>query len=439
MPPSSATYGGIAAVQKSLNNTILALALPAIVANITTPLLSLVDLAIVGRLGSAAFVAAIAVGGTVCNMLYWLFGFLRTGTSGLTAQAYGMEGRRPASPSATTLIGLRSLLIALALGLLIVILKAPLIHLSLRILDPESSELATAYLRIVLWGAPAVLMQFSLTGWFIGRQNTRTPMIISLVINVTNIAASLLLVYVFHLGIKGVAIGTLSAQWIGAILALILALRTHRGASAVFDLAKLRRFFSINLDIFLRTLCLIAVTVWFTRAGARQGDVMLAVNTLLLQFFTLFSYFMDGFAFAGEALCGKYYGAKDLAALHRCIKALMRWGIALALLATAIYGLGGEAFLHLLTSDVHIVRAAEPYRLWAVAIPLAGFMAFTADGIAIGLTRTRAMLASMAAASAIYFALYFLLTPSLGNHALWLAFLAYLLSRGLLLMRHLNQ
>lgn len=434
MPPSFATSGGIAAVPSKLNKSILALAIPAIVANITTPLLSMVDLAIVGHLGSAAFVAAIAVGGTVCNMLYWLFGFLRFGTSGLTAQAFGAK-----SPEAAT-TGIRSMLIALVLGGLIVAFHIPLIRLALDIMDPEaeSATLAASYLRIVLFGAPAVLLQYSLTGWFVGRQDTRTPMLIALVINVVNIVASLLLVYCLHLDICGVASGTLFSQWVGAILGFILALRGGISSGTeswrqIFDSQKLKRFFAINADIFLRTLCLIGVTLWFTRTGARQGDVMLAVNTLLLQFFTLFSYFMDGFAFAAEALCGKCVGAKDLAGLKRCMKAIMRWGLAIALVATAIYGLGGEAFLRLLTSEVHVIHAAEPYRLWAVAIPIAGFMAFTADGIAIGITHTRAMLASMAAATLIYFALYFVLRHALGNHALWLAFTTYLLVRGIAL------
>lgn len=414
----------------SLNKSILALAVPAIVANITTPLLSLVDIAIVGHLGSAAFVGAIAVGGTMFNMLYWLFGFLRFGTSGLTAQAVGRN-----DSADRQLTGLRSLLIGATFGLLLILLSRPIATLALDIMDPDAPTRAMAalYFSTLIWGAPAVLMQYALTGWFVGSQNTRLPMIISLVINLVNILASLLLVYGLNLGIRGVALGTLIAQWTGCLLALFLARLRPAPLADILRADCLRRFFSVNISIFLRTLCLIAVTVWFTRAGARQGEVMLAVNTLLLQLFTLFSYFMDGFAFAAEALCGKFFGAGDRAGLRRCIRRFMLWGGAVAIVFTAIYAIGGEGFLCLLTDDGIVLDAAREFRLWGIAIPLAGFMAFTWDGIIIGLTRTRLMLVSMAAATALFFLLWALLSPLLGNHALWLAFVAYLLTRGLLL------
>jgi len=414
----------------SLNRSILTLALPAIVANITTPLLSLVDIAIVGHLGSAAFVAAIAVGGSLFNMIYWLFGFLRFGTSGLTAQAYGRGDTHD-----RRLIGLRSMLIAAGMGLALIVLQRPIGHAAMAIMDPDPNTrgLALTYFRILIYGTPAVLLQYALSGWFVGSQDTRSPMIISLVINVVNIASSLLLVYAFGLGIEGVAAGTLIAQWTGCMLALALAKPRPMPTAEIWRRDELRRFFAINVSIFLRTLCLIAVTVWFTRAGARQGTVILAVNTLLLQLFTLFSYFMDGFAFAAEALCGKYSGAGDADGLRRCINRFLSWGAAVAIAFTALYAIGGTGFLGLLTDDASVLDASADYHLWGVAIPLAGFMAFTWDGITIGTTRTNLMLISMAAATALFFMLQYLLAPALGNHALWLAFTAYLLTRGLLL------
>lgn len=417
--------------KSSLNKSIPALALPAIVSNITTPLLSLVDIAIVGHLGSAAFVAAIAVGGTLFNMLYWLFGFLRFGTSGLTAQAYGKGDREERDA-----ILRQSLTIAIIFGAALIVLQWPLGKLAMLLLnpDPETERLATVYFRILIYGAPAVLMQYALTGWFVGNQNTRAPMWISLAVNVINIAASLLLVFVFGLELRGVALGTLIAQWSGIIIAFMFVGTLPRTSAKS---ANLRRFFAINADIFLRTLCLIAVTVWFTRLGASQGTVILAVNTLLLQLFTLFSYFMDGFAFAAEALCGKFLGARNFAGLRRCITRIELWSAAMALIFTLVYAIGGNDFLRLLTDDEAILRAAEPYRLWAVAIPFAGFMAFTWDGIAIGTTRTRMMLLSMAAATAIFFSLNAVLSSlsAYANHGLWLSFLLYLLTRGLLLKR----
>lgn len=425
--------------RNSLNRQILALAIPAIIANITTPLLSLVDIAIVGRLGSPAYVGAVAVGGTLFSMLYWLFSFLRFGTSGLTAQSLG-EG----NDEKLRLTLLRSLMIAAIASLLLILLHRPLGGIALDFMDTdaETRRLAEIYFNLLIFGAPAVLAQYALTGWFVGRQDTRTPMWLSLVINVTNIGASLILVFGLGMKIEGVALGTLIAQWVGSIAGLIVAAKRislrRINLRSVINLPELKRFFSVNFDIFLRTLCLIAVSVWFTRSGASQGPEILAVNSMLLQLFILFSYFMDGFAFAAEALCGKLVGAGEHLQLKKAISTLLRWGLSMALIFTVIYAAGGEAFLRLLTDDGGIIHASEPYRLWAAAIPLAGFMAFTADGIVIGLTRTRVMLGSMAIATAAYFILWLWLSPILGNHALWIAFLTYLLLRGVLILSFLK-
>lgn len=429
---SSAISGGIPAVQKnSLNRQILGLAIPAIVANITTPLLSLVDVAIVGRLGSAAYLGAIAVGGTMFNLLYWLFGFLRTGTSGLTAQA---EGRQ--SPAEATIVLLRSLALSAIFAITLIAVNRPLGQLLLHCIDPDAdtTPMAWQYFSILIWGAPASLGMFALTGWFIGRQDTRATMRISLLVNIVNIVSSLTLVGLCGWKIDGVATGTLIAQWGGFIAAICYAVRRYKitllcHISMIFKGAELQRFFSINTDIFLRTLCLIAVTLWFTRSGAEQGTVMLAVNTLLMQFFTLFSYFMDGFAFAAEALCGKACGANDKTLMRQTIRALMRYGATIATLFTALYFLGSEWFLNVITTDKDVIVTAGDYRLWAVAVPFSGFMAFTWDGILIGTTRTRLMLATIIAASAAFFILKYTLSPILANHALWIAFLSYLVIR----------
>lgn len=413
----------------------MALAIPAIVANITTPLLSLVDLAIVGHLGSPVYVGAIAIGGTVFNMLYWLFGFLRFGTSGLTAQAYGAGNRAEQSK-----VGLRALLVAVMLGLALVSLQYPIKCLSFEIMRPDEAirPVAEVYFNILIYGAPAVLIQYSLTGWFVGVQNTRVPMYVSLFVNVVNIALSLLFVYVCDMGIKGVAYGSLIAQWSGCFVALAAARLPMAQVRYAWNVKAIRRFFSINADIFLRTLCLIAVTVWFTRSGAEQGAIILSVNTLLMQLFTLFSYFMDGFAFAAEALCGKYYGAADMAGLRRCMRRFVQWGLVMAGIFTAIYAIGGHSVIAMLTDDVVIRSAAADYSCWAVLVPICGFLAFTADGFAIGLTRTRTMFLSMLASTMLFFGLYFLLVAEIGNHALWIAFIAYLLGRGVLLFARLN-
>lgn len=420
-------------LKNSLDRQILGLALPAIVANITTPLLSLVDVAIVGHLGSAVYVGAIAVGGSIFSMLYWLFGFLRFGTSGLTAQALGRGSARQ-----TSLLLQRSLLIALGFGIILITAHYPLGHAALSFMDTDADTAGKAwlYFSILIYGAPASLATFALTGWFVGMQDTRTPMWISLLVNVVNITASLILVYAMDYDLAGVAYGTLLAQWAGFIVSAATCAIHYKvrpqPLSELLHVSELKTFFKVNTDIFLRTVCLIAVTVWFTRTGAGLGPVMLAVNTLLMQFFILFSYIMDGFAFAGEAICGKSYGASDSHSLSRQIHRLLQWGLALATVFTAGYALGGQYLITLLTNDSGVIETAEKYRLWAAGIPLAGFMAFTWDGVLTGVTRTRLMLGTMSAASAIFFILYLLLFPAIGNHGLWTAFLAYLFTRGCL-------
>ncbi|MCM1068055.1 MAG: MATE family efflux transporter [Muribaculaceae bacterium] len=410
---------------------ILAIALPAIVSNITTPLLGLVDVAVTGRIGAAVYIGAIAVGGTMFNMIYWLFGFLRMGSGGLTAQAYGAgDARRQA------LVLYRALLIALAAGVLMVLLSKPLAALVLGFMDADgaTAALAAEYFGICIYGAPAVLAGYALAGWFIGMQNSRAAMWMAILTNVVNIAVSMTLVFGLDRKIAGVATGTMSAQWAGVLLGLIIVLRKYRPAlpplQSLLHRRELAAFFSINADIFLRTCCLVAVTVWFTHAGALQGTDILAANALLLQLFMLFSYFMDGFAYAGEALAGKYAGRADRASLATLISSLMRTGLRWALLFAVLYGLFGEWFMRMLAEVPEVVTTAKEYLWWAVLIPLCGFLAFIWDGIFVGLVATRAMLVSMAIAIAVFFGLYFSLRSTLANDALWLAFDVYLLVRG---------
>lgn len=392
----------------------------------------MVDLAIVGHMGDAAFIAAIALGGTIFSMIYWIFGFLRMGTSGITAQAYGAGDS--AERDATLM---RALAVSTSIGLLLILLQSPLRRMMLYFFgsDPAASALASEYFDVLIYGAPATLGIYALNGWFIGIQNSRLTMWMSLIINIVNIAASLLLVYAARLGIKGVAGGTLIAQWTGFAAGLLMCLPykvSFGGWKAIMRGDRLRRFFSVNRDIFLRTLCLVAVTVWFTRAGARQGDTILAVNALLMQLFLLFSYIMDGFAFAGEAIVGKLAGRGDSDARSersRTIRALFRHGAVISLIFTIAYALFGEEILRLLSDDLSVAAASKEYLWWAVTIPFAGFGAFIWDGIFVGETRTRGMLIAMALAMAVFFATYFILFPYMGNHALWLAFILYLAAR----------
>jgi MATE family multidrug resistance protein len=416
-----------------MNRRILRLALPSIVSNITVPLLGLVDVAIVGHLGDASYIGAIAVGGVLFNLIYWNFGFLRMGTSGLTSQAYGRgdEGE-------TERVLARALAVGGSAALAILLLQYPIERLAFPLLNAsgEVERHAVTYFRVCVWGAPAVLGLYCFKGWFIGMQNSRFPMFIAIAVNVINIACSLCFVYLFRMKVEGVALGTVIAQYSGLALAAWLWSRGHapgRGWHAwrgCFRRREMRRFFAVNRDIFLRTVCLIAVTTFFTSTGARQGEVVLAVNTLLMQLFTLFSYIMDGFAYAAEALVGRYVGERDPRKARRAIRCLFGWGAGMSALFTLLYAAGGGVFLELLTSNREVTRAAGEYFYWVLAIPLAGFAAFLWDGILIGATATRQMLLAMLVAVVAFFAIFYTLHGGSDNHVLWLAFIVYLALRG---------
>ena len=421
---------------KQRDRQILQIALPSIVSNITVPLLGLVDMAIVGHMGGAHYIGAVAVGSMIFNMIYWVFAFLRMGTSGMTSQALG----RRDLPEVVRLL-VRSLTVALLISLAILLLQVPIAWLAFSLMSPTAEILpfALRYFYICIWGAPAMLGLYGLTGWYIGMQNTRLPMFISIMQNVVNIAMSCLLVYCFGMKVEGVAIGTVVAQWAGFLVGLFLLKRNYwRMAKyfqrpGIFLRSAMVRFFSVNRDIFLRTLCLVAVNMYFTSAGAQQGAVILAVNTLLMQLFLLFSYVMDGFAYAGEAMAGKYYGAGNMVALRDTVWRVFRWGGMMALLFTIVYIQGGSDFLSLLTDEQSVVAASAEYLPWAVLIPFAGLAAFVWDGIFIGLTATRSMLMSLVFSALAFFAICFTLVPFFGNHALWLALVVYVIVRGLVL------
>ena len=421
--------------QNNENREILNIALPAIISNITVPLLGLIDVTIVGHLGATSYIGAIAIGSLLFNIIYWLFGFLRMGTGGMTSQAFGANNRQETARLLT-----RSLGVGLIAAILLILFQSPIRWIAFTFISTSSEveRLASLYFHICIWGAPAMLGLYSFTGWFIGMQNSRYPMYIAITQNIVNILASLLFVYVFHMKIEGVAWGTLLAQYAGFIMAFFLwiyrygNLRPHMHWKSLADRQAMSRFFQVNRDIFFRTLCLIAVTTYFTSAGASQGETILAVNTLLMQLFTLFSYFMDGFAYAGEALTGKHIGANDQASLRQLVRRLFVWGIGLSITFTLLYGIGAEEFLRLLTNEDSVIQASSTYYYWALAIPLAGVAAFLYDGIFIGATATSLMLRAMIIASLAFFLVYFGCREALGNHALWMAFITYLALRGIL-------
>lgn len=442
----------------NLNRNILRLAIPSIISNITVPLLGFVDIAIVGHIGNAQYISSVAIGTMIFNSLYWLMLFLRMGTSGMTAQAFGANDRGEVLDTL-----LRTLSVSLILGILLLFLSPLLRPLLIWVMNTPTDvlPLVKTYFNIAIFGAPAMLILYGLTGWFVGMQDTRTPMWVAIIQNLVNIVVSLILVIVLGWKIEGVASGTLVAQWAGALIALAsLGRKLHQpllGTSLkflvknylpkrknIFNRRALHRFFCINRDIFLRTLCMVAVNASFTSFGGRQGTLILSANTLLLMFFTFFSYIMDGFAFAGEAICGKYYGAKETHNIHIATHHLMGFGALMVAVFTSMYILFGTQILNLMTNDSQVIATSTRYLFWAFLIPIAGVAAFIYDGVFIGTTQTHAMLLTTFLSAIIFFTVNILFShPSFFtvtdrykifdvNHILWLSYILFLVIRGLI-------
>jgi len=444
-----------------MNKRILGLAIPNIITNITVPLLGMVDMAIVGHL-STAHLGAIAIGTQIFNLIYWNFGFLRMGTSGFTAQAFGAQDMREA-----VRIFVRAITLAVFIAFLLILLQWPIASLSEIIFrvdsEPRILQLALSYFFVRIWAAPATLGLYAVKGWFIGMQNSKLPMWIAIFLNLVNIGCSLLFVLVLHWDIRGVALGTVIAQYSGLAVGLFFLIKKYghlfshyiqeQGFSfrekvlQIFRDAlhwnEMRRFFKVNGDIFLRTVCLAAVFTFITAASGRISPQVLAIDAVLMQFFTLFSYMMDGFAYAGESLVGRYIGAKDPKSLRLSVRLLLAWGLGLTIFFTAIYAVGGEGFLRLFTDKPDVIEGAKDYMFWTLVIPVCGFSAFLFDGIFVGATATKTMRNCMFIASASFFAIYFIgkylfLTPSrpdytyVWNNILWTAFMVYLALRGIL-------
>lgn len=418
---------------KETDREILGIALPAIIANITIPLLGLLDVGIAGHLGDATLIGAIAVGTMIFNLIYWNFGFLRMGTSGVTAQAYGSGNRQRQA-----LVLQHVVLLGMAIGLAVIVLQWPLKAATLWVIggSPGVNVMAGVYVDVCVWGAPPILAMMGIKGWFLGMQDSRSPMMISIGVNVFNVVFSLVAVYALGMGFVGIAVGTVAAEYAGLALSLGLLWKRQRWVWRCISLRKAvgmrgdRQLRGGNRDIFVRSFLMMLINLFFLSAGARSGDVLLAVNTLIMQMFTLYSYFMDGIAFAGEALVGKAVGRRDGLGLRLCVRRLLLWGGVVMVAFVMCYALFARGIFSLLTSDGAVVAEALRYRWWCVGIPLAGMAAFVWDGVFIGMTRTRGMLLSAALAFAVFFAVYYLAPTQLGNNRLWLAFLSYLAMRG---------
>lgn len=421
-----------------LNKEILQLAIPNIISNISVPLISSVDTGLMGSL-SALHIGAVGLGSMIFNFIYWNFGFLRMGTTGMTAQAYGKN-----NPAAMVHTWGRALIIALLLSGLILLLQQPLASLGFSLMNVASNqhELVATYFYIRIWAAPASLVLVVMMGWFFGMQNAIYPLILTIIINITNILASYILVHYYHLGVAGVAYGTVIAQYVGLISALFLFLYKYKYLFKSFEQSVLLAseeflgFIRINSDIFLRTFCLTIAFGFFYSQSAAAGAEILAVNTILMQFLNWMSFGVDGFAYAAESLVGKYAGANQPTTTRKTIQLSMYWGMALAVFFSLIYGLFGVHLVHLFTDKTAIIEATIPYLWWMVLLPIIGTPCYIWDGIFVGLTAVKAMRNSMLLALIAYLACYLVLSyfyaePAFLSNVLWLSLITFLAVRGL--------
>ena len=444
---------------KPINKDILKLAIPSILANITVPLVGMVDIAVAGHLdvNAATMIGGIAIGSMLFDLLYWNFGFLRVGTGGLAAQAYGRGDRKECARILTRALG-----IALACALVLISIQWIFVKAAFLVVDssPEVQALATKYFYIRIWAAPATLSLMALKGWFIGMQDSVSPMATDMTVNGMNVLMSIILSLGFTvgglhydgMGFAGVAAGTVVAQYSGLLVALLLLLwKYRRNTLSTITLPELRglfkgedtrRFFVMNADLYVRSLCFIAIYIGFTVISARYGDVLLAVSSILMKLLMIFSYFTDGFAYAGEALTGRYIGAKDSFMVRQTVRWTFVWSMSIALLFMGIYHFAGVPMLRMMTSDPIVVAAAVGYLPWLLLMPIAGCAAFTWDGIYIGATASRQMRNSMLWATVSFAALWavgiLILqavspdSPSYGRmamHILMAAYFAHLLAR----------
>ena len=444
---------------KPINRDILKLAIPSILANITVPLVGMVDIAVAGHLDvkAATMIGGIAIGSMLFDLLYWNFGFLRVGTGGLAAQAFGRGDRKECAR-----ILARALGIALACAFVLIAIQWIFVNAAFLVVDctPEVRQLASQYFFIRIWAAPATLSLMALKGWFIGMQDSVSPMVTDLVVNGMNILMSIVLALGltlggFHydgMGFRGVAAGTVVAQYSGLTVALSLLLGKYRkntisalGAAdlkGLFRGGETRRFFVMNADLFVRSLCFIAIYIGFTVISARYGDLLLAVSSILMKLLMIFSYFTDGFAYAGEALTGRYIGAKDSDMLRQTIRWTFVWSMSIALIFMGIYHFAGVPMVRLMTEDVQVVEASRAFLPWLLLMPVVGCAAFTWDGIYIGATASKQLRNSMLWAVVAFAGLWALgicvlnfVAPgapaygSMAMHILMAAYFAHLLAR----------
>ena len=418
-----------------MNRRILRLAIPNIISNLSVPLLSSVDTALLGHLDEVYYLGALAIGGIIFNFIYWGFGFLRMGTTGLTAQAYGTR-----SDTDINLILTRTLLIALAGAVILMLCRSFIAKMGFYLIEatPEVEFHARRYYDIRIFAAPATLSLYVLHGWFLGMQNARYPLILTVVVNVVNIIFNVVFVFGFDMNSAGVAWGTVIAQYSGLLFGVYLLLKRYRkyvylpDFSSILESSALRRIFSVNADIFIRTLALIFSFSYFTAESAKSGDLILAVNSILLQLISIIAYGVDGFAFAAESLVGRYIGAGDQKNLRLSVKYVFYWGVGLGAVISLAYALSGDLVLRIFTDQEDVIQAALVFLPWVVIAPLTNSFCFIWDGIFIGATATAPMRNAMLVCTfAVFLPVYLLTVDLIGNHSLSLALTIFMIARAL--------
>ncbi len=414
---------------------VLYIAVPIVLSNATGPILGAVDTGVVGQLGAAAPIGAVGIGAIVLSAVYWIFGFLRMGTTGLTSQAFGAGNRAEVAALLT-----RALLIGGSAGLVIIVLQIPILWAAFQIspASPEVEGLSRDYMQIRIWSAPAAIAMFGITGWLIAQERTRAVLVIQLWMNGLNIALDFWFVLGLGWGVSGVAFATFLAEWSGLALGLWFCRDTFarpdwRHWGQVFDAARLKHMVSVNADIMVRSLMLEAMIVSFMLFGAGFGDVTLAANQVLMQFLMITAHAMDGFAFGAEALVGQAMGARQLAVLRRSAWMCSLWGLVVAGLLSALFAIWGGAIIEIMTTSEDVRAFARLYLPYLIATPVVGWAAFMLDGIFIGATATRDMRNMMVVSFGIYCVAVVVLVPTLANHGLWLALLISFAARGITL------
>jgi MATE family multidrug resistance protein len=423
------------AVPRLTHKRVLSIAVPIVLANATVPILGAVDTGVVGQMGQAAPIGAVGIGAVILASVYWLFGFLRMGTTGLVAQARGAEEAGEVSALLT-----RAVLIGFTAGIALIALQAPILWGAFRLApaSPEVETLARSYIEIRIWSAPFAIAIFGLTGWLIANERTRAVLVLQLWMNGLNILLDIWFVLGLGWGVEGVAVATVIAEITGAALALFLSRSAMRHPdwkswSKVFDPTRLLNMARVNTDIMIRSILLLSIMVSFAFFGAGFGDVTLAANHILMQFIEITAYALDGFAFTAEVIVGQALGAKSQQSLRRGAILSSIWGGCVALILAGCFALWGATIIDTMTTAPEVRLEARRYLPWMVAVPILGLAAWMLDGVFIGATRTRDMRNMSFVSLFIYIASVYTLIPLFGNHGLWAALVISYVVRALAL------